>query len=395
MPDTNGNGDVNSIVGFGADKRKTDNKKLCVVDISYPSYTLVVLFYTLLITQPSQELNMQKNRLGKSSIVVSDICMGTMTFGNQADEKTSFRIMDMAYDAGVDFYDTAEMYPVPPDAKYAGLTEEIVGRWMKTKNRDALIIATKVAGPSHGWIEAPLRSGMTGLDRHHITRAVEGSLRRLDTDYIDLYQTHWPDWDYPQEEIMLALDELVRAGKVRILGCSNESTWGLTKSLWASDIQGVSRYETIQNNFSLNNRRFEDELAQACRKENVSLIPYSPLGGGVLSGKYNGGAFPEGARFTLYQNKPERQQAMMRRFVNEQTLASTERFQAIAADLDISVSTLAIAWSKQHDFVASTIIGATTTEQVPELLAAADVTLTNETMARINSVSQEIRYPMG
>ena len=206
---------------------------------------------------------------------------------------------------------------------------------------------------------------------------------------------HWPDWDYPQEEIMLALDELVRAGKVRILGCSNESTWGLTKSLWASDIQGVSRYETIQNNFSLNNRRFEDELAQACRKENVSLIPYSPLGGGVLSGKYNGGAFPEGARFTLYQNKPERQQAMMRRFVNEQTLASTERFQAIAADLDISVSTLAIAWSKQHDFVASTIIGATTTEQVPELLAAADVTLTNETMARINSVSQEIRYPMG
>ncbi|MBT3411251.1 MAG: aldo/keto reductase [Halioglobus sp.] len=338
---------------------------------------------------------MQKNRLGKSSIVVSDICMGTMTFGNQADEKTSFRIMDMAYDAGVDFYDTAEMYPVPPDAKYAGLTEEIVGRWMKTKNRDALIIATKVAGPSHGWIEAPLRSGMTGLDRHHITRAVEGSLRRLDTDYIDLYQTHWPDWDYPQEEIMLALDELVRAGKVRILGCSNESTWGLTKSLWASDIQGVSRYETIQNNFSLNNRRFEDELAQACRKENVSLIPYSPLGGGVLSGKYNGGAFPEGARFTLYQNKPERQQAMMRRFVNEQTLASTERFQAIAADLDISVSTLAIAWSKQHDFVASTIIGATTTEQVPELLAAADVTLTNETMARINSVSQEIRYPMG
>jgi aryl-alcohol dehydrogenase-like predicted oxidoreductase len=395
MPHTNGYGDVNSIVGFGADKRKTDNKKLCVVDISYPSYTLVVLFYTLLITQPSQELNMQKNRLGKSSIVVSDICMGTMTFGNQADEKTSFRIMDMAYDAGVDFYDTAEMYPVPPDAKYAGLTEEIVGRWMKTKNRDALIIATKVAGPSHGWIEAPLRSGMTGLDRHHITRAVEGSLRRLDTDYIDLYQTHWPDWDYTQEELMLALDELVRAGKVRILGCSNESTWGLTKSLWASDIQGVSRYETIQNNFSLNNRRFEDELAQACRKENVSLIPYSPLGGGVLSGKYNGGAFPEGARFTLYQNKPERQQAMMRRFVNEQTLASTERFQAIAADLDISVSTLAIAWSKQHDFVASTIIGATTTEQVPELLAAADVTLTNETMARINSVSQEIRYPMG
>ena len=194
---------------------------------------------------------------------------------------------------------------------------------------------------------------------------------------------------------MLALDELVRSGKVRILGCSNESTWGLTRSLWASDVQGVARYETIQNNFSLNNRRFEDELAQACRKENVSLIPYSPLGGGVLSGKYNGGVFPEGARFTVYHDANERQQAMMRRFVNDQTLASTERFAAIAADLNMSVTTMAIAWSKQHDFVASTIIGATTAEQVPELLAAADVTLTPETQARIDAVSQEIRYPMG
>jgi len=321
--------------------------------------------------------------------------MGTMTFGNQADEKTSFRIMDMAYEAGVDFYDTAEMYPVPPDIKYVGATEEIVGRWMKTKDRDSLIIASKVAGPSHGWIEAPLRGGKTGLDRHHIMRAVEASLRRLDTDYIDLYQTHWPDWDFPQEETMMALDELVRSGKVRILGCSNESTWGLTKSLWASDAHGLARYDTIQNNFSLNNRRFEDELAQACRQEKVSLIPYSPLGGGVLSGKYNGGAFPEGARFSMYQHAPERQQSMLRRFVNDKSLASTARFQEIAADLGMSVVTMAIAWSKQHDFVASTIVGATTAEQVPELLAAADVTLTPETLKRINAVSREINYPMG
>jgi aryl-alcohol dehydrogenase-like predicted oxidoreductase len=338
---------------------------------------------------------MNRNRLGKSSIVVSDICMGTMTFGNQADEKTSFRILDMAYDAGVDFYDTAEMYPVPPDVKYVGATEEIVGRWMKTKSRDALIIASKVAGPSHVWIEAPLRGGKTGLDRHHIMRAVEGSLRRLDTDYIDLYQTHWPDWGAPQEEIMLALDELVRAGKVRILGCSNETTWGLTKSLWVSDVQGAARYDTIQNNFSLNNRRFEDELAQACRQEKVSLIPYSPLAGGVLSGKYNDGAFPEGARFSLYRNAPERQRAMMMRFVNDKSIAATARYQAIAADLDMSMVTMAIAWSKQHDFVASTIVGATTPEQVPELLAAADLTLDAETLGRINAVSREIPYPMG
>lgn len=338
---------------------------------------------------------MNRNRLGKSSIVVSDICMGTMTFGHQADEKTAFRIMDMAFEAGVDFYDTAEMYPVPPDEKYVGVTEEIVGRWMKTKDRDALIIASKVAGPSHIWIKAPLRGGKTGLDRHHIVRAVEGSLTRLQTDYIDLYQTHWPDWEFPAEETMMALDDLVSSGKVRILGCSNESTYGMTKSLWASDAHGLARYDTIQNNFSLNNRRFEDELAQACRAENVSLIPYSPLAGGVLSGKYNDGAFPDGSRFSLYQHLPERQKAMFHRFVNEKSLESTRRFQEIAADIDMSVVTLAIAWSKQHDFVASTIVGATTAEQVPDLLAAADVTLTPETLSRIDTVSRELRYPMG
>lgn len=338
---------------------------------------------------------MRKNRLGKSSIVVSDICMGTMTFGNQSDEAESFRIMDMAYDAGIDFYDTAEMYPVPPDAKYVGATEEIVGRWLKTKDRDSIILASKVAGPSHGWIAAPLRGSKTGLDRHHIVRAVEGSLRRLDTDYIDLYQTHWPDPDFPYEETLAALDELVRSGKVRILGCSNETTWGLTKSLWVSELHGLARFETIQNNFSLNNRRFEDELAQACRQEQVSLIPYSPLAGGVLSGKYNDGARPEGARFTEYLNAGERQQKMAARFVNDKALESTRRFQAIAAEAGMSVVTMATAWSKQHDFVASTIVGATRVEQMPEILAAAEITLEPEVMKQINTVCRDIRYPMG
>lgn len=338
---------------------------------------------------------MRKNRLGKSAVVVSDICMGTMTFGNQSDEAEAFRIMDMAYDAGVDFYDTAEMYPVPPDAKYIGRTEEIVGRWLKTKERDSIILASKVAGPGHGWITPPLRSGKTGLDRHHIMRAVEGSLRRLDTDYIDLYQTHWPDPDYPHEETLAALDELVRAGKVRILGCSNETSWGLTKSLWASDLHGLPRFDTIQNNFSLNNRRFEDELAQVCRQEQVSLLPYSPLAGGVLSGKYNDGALPEGARFTFYLTGEERQRKMAARFVNERAIESTRRFQEIAADAGISVVTLAVAWSKQHNFVASTIVGATAAAQMPDILAAADITLEPGILARIDQVSRDIRYPMG
>ncbi len=338
---------------------------------------------------------MKRNRLGRSGIVVSEICMGTMTFGTMADEKTAFAILDQCFEAGIDFYDTAENYPVPPDPSYAGRTEEIVGRWMKTKPRDALIIATKVSGPSHGWLKAAVRSGMTTLDRHNIVRAVEGSLRKLQTDYIDLYQTHWPDHGARYEDIMLALDDLVQDGKVRVLGCSNETTWGLTKALGVSQMNGLARYETIQNNFSLNNRRFEDELAQACRQDQVSLIPYSPLGGGVLSGKYLDGAWPEGARFSGYQKAGARQAAMVRRFVNEKSLASTARFKVIAEEIGISLVTLATAWSKQHDFVASTIVGVTRQDQVPDILAAADLTLSTDVMKKIDAVTKEILYPMG
>jgi aryl-alcohol dehydrogenase-like predicted oxidoreductase len=318
-----------------------------------------------------------------------------MTFGNQTDEATAFRILDKAFDAGVNFFDTAENYPVPPDEKWAGRTEEFVGRWMKTKRRDAIIMATKVCGPSHGWIKGAQRAGMTALDRHNIVRAIEASLKRLDTDYIDLYQTHWPDHGARYEEALRTLNDLVEAGKVRVVGCSNETTWGLMKSLAASEREGLVRYETIQNNFSLNNRRFEDELAQACRQEDISLIPFSPLAGGVLSGKYNGGKTPEGARFSNYLKMGGRQATMARRFVNEKSLASTERFAAIAAEAGMSLVTLATAWSKQHDFVASTIVGATHPDQLDDILAAADLTLDAEILRKIDSVSKEILYPMG
>ncbi len=337
---------------------------------------------------------MKRNRLGRSGIVVSDICMGTMTFGSQTDEAMSFSILDRAYDAGIDFYDTAEMYPVPPDVKWVGRTEEIVGKWLKTKDRDSIILASKVAGPGHVWITPPIRGGKTSLDRHHIMRAVEDSLTRLQTDYIDLYQTHWPDAGIPYEETLRALDELVCEGKVRIIGCSNETAWGLGKSLWQSDAHGLARYETIQNNFSLNNRRFEDELAQVCRQEQVSLIPYSPIAGGVLSGKYNSNP-PEDVRFTKYFKNGKRQQAMAARFVNDKTLASTARFAEIAQGIDLSPVTMAVAWSKQHDFVASTIVGASRVDQMDEILAAADVTLSKETLQLIDQVSKEIMYPMG
>ena len=339
---------------------------------------------------------MRRNRLGRSGIVVSDICMGTMTFGSQADEAAAFAIMDKAFEAGIDFFDTAEMYPVPPDAKWIGATEEIVGRWMAARgNREGVILATKVAGPSHGWISPPLRSGKTGLDRHQISTAVEASLKRLQTDYIDLYQTHWPDPGYAKEETLRALDDLVIAGKVRILGCSNESSWGLLKSLAASEREGLARFDTIQNNHSLNNRRFEDDLAEVCRREQVSSIPYSPLAGGVLSGKYQDGARPEGARFTNYLSAGKRQQVMAQRFVNAKSLASTERFAAIAAEAGLSLVTMATAWSKQHDFVASTIVGASRVEQMDAILAAAEVTLDADTLAAIDAVSKDIMYPMG
>jgi aryl-alcohol dehydrogenase-like predicted oxidoreductase len=338
---------------------------------------------------------MQTHRLGKSPIVVSKICMGTMTFGAQADEKMSHRILDMSLDAGINFFDTAENYPVPPKEEWAGTTEEIVGRWMKTKRRDEVLIATKVCGPSHGWLKGSQRAGMTALDRHNIISAVEASLRRLNTDYIDLYQTHWPDHGARYEDALRALDDLVESGKVRIIGCSNETSWGLMKSLSVSEREGLARYETIQNNFSLNNRRFEDELAQVCRQEGVSLIPYSPLAGGVLSGKYNDGARPDGARFSNYLTIGGRQAAMAKRFVNDKSLLATERFGAIAQEAGMSLVTMATAWSMQHDFVASTIVGATHENQLAEIFAASDLILSDEVMKKINAVSKEILYPMG
>lgn len=338
---------------------------------------------------------MGHRRLGSSAIYVSDICMGTMTFGNQADEAEAFRILDACYDRGINFYDTAEGYPVPPDVKYVGRTEEIVGRWLKTKPRDAIILATKVSGPSHLWFKSPCREGMTSLDRHNIIKAVEGSLTRLQTDYIDLYQTHWPDHEAPYEEVMETLDDLVRMGKVRIVGCSNETSWGLMKSLSVSEKLGTVRHQTIQNNFSLNNRRFADDLAQICRKEGVSLLPYSPLAGGVLTGKYQNGQFPEGARFTAYRNAGERQRVMSERFLNDRSLAATARLIQISEKAGLHPVTVATAWSKQHDYVASTIVGVTALEHCAPIFDAMDLTLSDDVMKALYKLGQEIPYPMG
>jgi len=339
---------------------------------------------------------MQHRYIGKTGLRVSPICMGTMTFGTSTSKEEAFKIMDKAYDNGINFYDTAELYPVPPKANLAGNTEIIVGEWLKTKPRDSVILATKVAGAASGWFVPPIRHGLTAIDSFHIKRAVEQSLKRLQTDYIDLYQMHWPDTVVPIEESLKAFDELVKEGKVRYLGTSNDTAYGLTKANETSKRLGIARFESIQNNFSLNNPRFLDELSTVCQKEQISLLPYSPIGGGMLSGKYNGQFYPEGARFTSYmQNKNPRVQAMATRFVNEKTKATTDKYMQIANELGISPVTLAVAWSKQFDFVASTIIGARLLTQVDESLAAMDLVLSKETMDAISQVHKEIMYPMG
>ncbi len=339
---------------------------------------------------------MEYRYIGKTGLRVTPICLGTMSFGSWSNEKESFAIMDKAYDRGINFFDTAELYPVPPKSKYAGLTEEIIGKWLKGKNRESLIIASKVAGAANGWFVPPIRDGLTAIDSFHIKKAIEGSLKRLGTDYIDLYQMHWPDTIVPIEESLKAFDELVKEGKIRYIGTSNDTAYGLTKANETSNRLGISRFESIQNNFSLNNPRFLDELKTICEKEQISLLPYSPIAGGVLSGKYNGEFLPKDARFSDYLNSVnKRMKAMGNRFVNEKSLQTTAKYMQLANKLGISPVTLAVAYSKHFDFVASTIIGARTAGQLDESFSAFDISLDKEVLKEIEDIQKDIMYPMG
>ncbi len=339
---------------------------------------------------------MKYKYIGQSGLRVSPIALGTMTFGTQSTKKDSFAIMDKAYDAGINIFDTAELYPVPPKPQLTGITESIIGEWLKNKPRDSLIIASKVAGAANGWFVPPIRHGLTALDRFHIERAVEGSLRRLKTDYLDLYQIHWPDQIIPIEESLEAMGRLIESGKVRYIGTSNDTAHGVTKANTTAKYLGLNRFESVQNNFSLLNRRDLDALKEVYIKEKISLLPYSPLAGGVLTGKYNRTKMPEPARFTAYQKiDDQRMKNMANRFLNHNTLASTEKYIEIAKQANLKMTTLAIAWCMQFDFVASTIIGATVPEQLDESLAAMHVELSTDILAECDRVHSEILYPMG
>ncbi|MBU0486078.1 MAG: aldo/keto reductase [Proteobacteria bacterium] len=339
---------------------------------------------------------MKYNYIGKSGLRVSNICMGTMTFGKKCDKKISFKILDKAYANGVNFFDMAEVYPVPPTAETYGITEEIFGEWLALKPRDSIILASKVAGAANGWFVPPVRHGLTAIDAFHITTAIEGSLRRLKTEYIDLYQIHWPDTVVPIEESLEALDQLVRSGKVRYLGTSNDNAYGLTKALETSRYQGFKRFESIQNNFSMLNRRCLDEIALVCQKEQVGLLPYSPLAGGVLSGKYIPGGQWDGFRYGDYLNDPDhRMKAQAGRYANERSIAAAQKYAAIAKKHGLAPATMAAAWTLSFNFVPSTIVGATHPNQLDDTLAASETILPKELLNECDSVNQEILYPMG
>ncbi|NWF66480.1 MAG: aldo/keto reductase [Campylobacterales bacterium] len=340
---------------------------------------------------------MKHRYIGKSGLRVSEICLGTMTFGTQCkSEDEALKILDYAYEKGVNFFDTAELYPVPPQKELCGITEQIVGKWLKTKPRDSIILATKVAGAANGWFVPPIRHGLTAIDRFHIKKAIEGSLKRLQTDYIDLYQIHWSDKLVPIEEPLEVFHELIKEGKIRYIGTSNDTSYNTTKALYTSKMKNYKRFESIQNNFSMLNRRFLDDLAKVCLNEKISLLPYSPNAGGVLSGKYNGNFIPEDARFSSYIKNPnERIRIMAQRFLNEKTLKSTEKYIEIAKELNISPTTLAIAWTLSFDFVASSIIGVTRVSQLDDNLKASQIRLSDEVLQKCKAVHDEILYPMG
>lgn len=341
---------------------------------------------------------MKYRQLGESHLKVSEICLGTMTFGQQNTLEDAHRQLDYAVSQGVNFIDTAEMYPVPAKAETQGRTEEFIGRWLVSYPRDRIILATKIAGPSRNlnWI----RDGATAIDRRNITQAVEDSLRRLQTDYIDLYQIHWPDRFVPlfgqtvfnpqrvRQTIEIAeqlnvFADLIQAGKIRYIGLSNETPWGIATFCNIAHQLRLPKVVSIQNAYNLLNRVFEWTWAEACYQEKIGMLAYSPLAFGSLSGKYLQAPPPEG-RLNLFAGFGQR---YLKVNVNE----AVTKYCTIARKHNLSPTTLAIAFVRQQWFVTSTIIGATTMEQLQENLAGLEVTLSSDILTDIEQVHQ--RYP--
>lgn len=318
---------------------------------------------------------MEYIKLGRTGLKVSPLCLGTMTFGWSADESESAAIMDRAFDAGINFFDTADIYSFWIEGNTGGDSERIIGKWLKGKDRRELIIATKARGRM--W-DGP---NGEGLSRHHIMHAVEDSLRRLGTDYIDLYQTHYPDEDTPLDETLRALDDLVRDGKVRYVGCSNYPAWLLMKSLWVSDVARISRYDTIQPHYSLFNRaEFERELAAVCLDQSIGVIPYSPLAAGFLTGKYT--------RENREADTTRADSGLIQKLVNDDdAYAALDVVRELAEAHGVPMVQIAVAWLLAKPAVTSPIVGARTTSQLEQVLGAGDVKLSADEVARLDAAT--------
>ncbi len=344
---------------------------------------------------------MNYSNLPHTDIEVSKICLGTMTWGKQNTEAEGHEQMDYAVDKGINFFDTAELYPIPAHHDRLSETEKIIGTWFKkNNNRDKIVLGTKIAGKAEftKFIRA------TGFTPESIRSAVDGSLERLQTDYIDLYQLHWPErttnyfgkrgyehdvsnhWQDNIHQILETLRDLIREGKIRHVGISNETPWGAMRFLMESKVHAsLPRTITIQNPYNLLNRLFEVGLSEISIREKVGLLAYSPLGFGALSGKYLGGMRPATSRITLFPN--------YNRYTSEQAIKATEKYHKLAQDHDLSMAQMALAFVNTRPFVTSNIIGATSMKQLQENIASIDVKLSDEVLQGIEEIHNEIPNP--
>ena len=336
---------------------------------------------------------MDYNLLPGTEIKVSKICLGTMTFGRQNNEKEGHDQMDYSYDRGINFFDTAELYPVPPSPETQGETEKIIGSWLKkTGKRDKIIIASKVAGPSS--FSQHIRKNMS-YSKATINEAINNSLKRLRTDYIDLYQIHWPErvtnffgkrgfefhkedqWKYNFDLILDVLNDNIKEGKIRNIGISNETPWGLMKYVNESNVNRP-KIISIQNPYSLLNRTFEIGNSEICHKENIGLLAYSPLGFGTLTGKYLGGNMPKNARLTLFPHYD--------RFSNKESKKAIQKYYDLAKENGMSLTTMALSFVNDRSFVTSNIIGATSIDQLKENIDSYKIFLSDELLDKINII---------
>ncbi len=343
---------------------------------------------------------MNYRKLGNTDLNVSTICLGTMTWGEQNTQEEGFEQMDYSLGQGINFFDTAELYAVPPKKTTYGKTEEIIGNWFKKKNnRSKIILATKIAGPGLSWI----RGGGNQYDKKNLANAVNESLKRLQTDYIDLYQLHWPErktnyfgklgYEHKEddnwnnfEDILSSLDEIIKSGKIRYIGLSNESSWGLSKFLEISKSKNLPKVMSVQNPYNLLNRTYEIGLAEVSIREKSGLLAYSPLGSGVLSGKYRNGALPNGSRLKLYgDNFP--------RYKTKNVSDAVEEYYKISKKYNLNLAQMSLKFCEIQPFMTSVIIGATSMEQLKTDIESVNVKIPNEVIKEINNIQKIYQNP--